>query len=80
MQWPFLAGKPDTPEKRDSRNVGIWPIRLAGHIPIRLIGVWCDRCWSYLTNRLDRMYLRSAVSFEMNLIFRVAAPSSAVNR
>ena len=29
------------PEKRSYRNVGIWPIRLVGHIPIReLIRTW----------------------------------------
>jgi hypothetical protein len=34
--------------------------QLSGHFLRRgLIATWRDRCWSYLTNRLDRMYLRN---------------------
>jgi hypothetical protein len=36
------------------------PKPMPGKKPIRgLIRTWRDRCWSYLTNRLDRMYLRN---------------------
>ena len=46
----------------DQLPLFVFRLQLCGgpYIPIRgLIATWRDRCWSYLTNRLDRMYLRN---------------------